>query len=199
MALVVVGVAVQGIVVGAALSRGGVPRGSCAGRAKPPGRRRKAASRPRRPHYPQIYVDLCGDSIPWFLMMLPGTPPHPCPGRFLLAPGKNSLRRIQSPERASRLVDLNIWGTLARRIGNEAFLRHAFPLLLTWLERGVVEVDGDACRGIMKRRRGDPSGRVQVAAAASISGEIFESLGERNTKWRQVLDTRLSEEMEAVL
>lgn len=44
---------------------------------------------------------------------------------------------------ACRLMDSHVWGVLARRMGNEAFLRHAFPLLLVWLERGVEEADAD--------------------------------------------------------
>lgn len=60
--------------------------------------------------------------------------------------------RIRSPKLASRLMDSNIWGVLARRIGNGPFLRHAFPLLVAWLERGVVEeeageVDADVRLG----------------------------------------------------
>lgn len=150
--------------------------------------------------------------------------------------------RVQSSDRAGRLMDSNIWGVIARRVGNESFLRHVFPLLLGWLERGL-EAETDACVGSERHqfcrvhaaalrqseqagieeetqpatavspRNGRPSAvaptngkvgqaeqpspgrrnafderadggltaasRVQVAAAASVSKEIFRCLGER--------------------
>lgn len=127
-------------------------------------------------------------------------------------------------------MDYNIWGVLARGIGNWLFLQHAFPLLLAWLERGIEEriseetnnvcthceekpISGferirktttisstnEASRGPKSMYQGEgefpaarkngrrntvldtvsAASRVQVAAAASISGEVFESVGEK--------------------
>lgn len=53
------------------------------------------------------------------------------------------LARVRIPQHACHLMDADIWGVVARRVGSEAFLRRALPLLLAWLERGVqTETDG---------------------------------------------------------
>lgn len=114
-------------------------------------------------------------------------------------------------------MEAELWGVLARRFGNGPFLRHAFPLLLAWLDLGVngdisgggkgnagdflgaagatqatvssVNENSGQLRGIFGGRGDgdvmattasdeDAAARVQVAAAASISKEVYESLGE---------------------
>ena len=147
--------------------------------------------------------------------------------------------RVKSSERANRLMDCNIWGVIARRVGNESFLRHVFPLLLGWLEQGVEQTDiragndghqrcavqsalrepdepgfeertqqatavsprsgrpsaaAPTIRNVGQTEQPSPGGicgfderggqgltaasRVQVAAAASVSKEVFGCLGE---------------------
>lgn len=92
----------------------------------------------------------------------------------------NSIRffRINSPERACRLMDSNIWGVLARRIGNEAFLRQVFPLLLAWLERGVEDPDADVRLGNTNHR----CCAVQAAAPLRQAEETTSGGTSQNTQ-----------------
>lgn len=115
-------------------------------------------------------------------------------------------------------MEAGLWGILARRFGAGVFLRSVFPVLLTWVDRGVYGalhrlddhiVDDNHYRGGGRGSSAQSSGvyqdeggefcwpqsseatvateteagsRVQVAAAAAVSCEVYEYLGECHLK-----------------